>query len=348
MFHVKHRQGFTVYFSRFAIHNSRKSSGKIKMNSTLDKKRILLFLAFAFGIAWAAALVIALTGGIVASPALVPGSNYTLAFLLIAIVYMGAPAIAHILTRWISREGWKNTALRLNFRRGWPFWLAAWVLPAVFTILGAAVYFLIFPRDFDPNLTLLNQMLAQAGPSAAGLSAVTLIVIQTLQAVLIAPLLNGLFTFGEEFGWRAYLLPKLMPLGGRRAVLVLGVIWGVWHWPIIAMGHNYGLEYPGFPWLGMLMMVVLCIGLSAFLSWATLRGGSVWPAVIGHAAVNGISSLGALVLVAGAGNPLIGPMPVGIIGMAAWIVAAVLIFASPRALLPAETTAPVSLETPQA
>lgn len=318
------------------------------MTSKLDTKRILIFLAFAFGIAWAGALVIALTGGIVGSPALVPGSTYTLAFLLTAIVYMGAPAIANVLTRLVSREGWQNVGLRPHFRRGWPFWVATWLLPVIFTILGAVVYFLIFPQDFDPKLTLLNKMIAQAGPAAAGMSAMTLILIQTVQAVLISPLINGLFTFGEEFGWRAYLLPKLMPLGGKRAVLALGVIWGVWHWPIIAMGHNYGLDYPGFPWLGMGMMVVMCIGLSTFLSWATLRGGSVWPAVIGHAAVNGISSLGALVLVEGAGNPLVGPVPTGVIGMAAWIVAAILIIASPRALRPSEPPAPVSVETPQA
>ncbi len=318
------------------------------MNSKLDKKRILIFLAFAFGIAWAGALVIALTGGIVGSPSLVPGSSYTLAFVMTAVVYMGAPALANILTRLISREGWKNVGLRPNLRRGWPFWLATWFLPAVFTILGAAVYFLFFPQDFDPKLTLLNRMIAQGGPAAAGYSAITLILLQTIQAILISPLLNGLFTFGEEFGWRAYLLPKLMPLGGKRAVLLLGVIWGVWHWPIIAMGHNYGLDYPGFPWLGMLMMVLVCIGLSAFLSWATLRAGSVWPAVIGHAAVNGISALGALVLVEGAGNPLVGPLPVGIIGMSGWIVAAIWIFASSKALRPAETAAPAPLEAPQA
>lgn len=318
------------------------------MTQKLDTRRLLIYLAFAFGIAWVGALAIALTGGIAGSPSLVPGSNYTLAALLMATVYMGAPAIANLLTRLITREGWKNVGLRPNFRRGWPLWLAAWFLPAVFTILGAAVYYLIFPQDFDPNLTVINQLLAQSGPAAAGISAVTLIVIQTVQAVLIAPLLNGLFTFGEEFGWRAYLLPKLMPLGGKRAVLISGVIWGIWHWPVIAMGHNYGLEYPGYPWLGMLMMVLMCIGLGAFLSWATLRAGSVWPAVIGHAAVNGISALGALVLVEGGGNVLLGPMPVGIIGMAAWIVSALLIFASRKALQPAEIPAPAPLEPPQA
>ncbi len=306
------------------------------MNSKLDTRRILIFLAFAFGIAWAGALVIALTGGIAGSPPLVPGSNYTLAFILTATVYMGAPALAHILTRLITREGWQNVGLHPHLRRGWPFWLAAWFLPAVFTILGALVYFLIFPADFDSQLTTVKALLARSGAAGAVITPLMLIAVQTIQAVLLSPLLNGLFTFGEEFGWRAYLLPRLLPLGNKRAVLLSGVIWGVWHWPIIAMGHNYGLDYPGYPWLGMGMMVLVCIGLGAFLSWVTLRGGSVWPAVIGHAAINGISALAVLVLVPNGGNVLLGPMPVGIIGMSAWILTALLIFASRRALQPAE------------
>jgi len=306
------------------------------MTSNLDKRRLLIFLAIAFGIAWATGLVIALTGGIAGSPSLVPGSPYTLAIVLMATAYMGAPAIAHVLTRLITREGWHNLGLRPNFRRGWLFWLAAWVLPAVFTIGGAAVYFLLFPASFDPQLTSVQAMLTQAGASGAAFTPVTLVLFETLQAVLISPLLNSLFTFGEEFGWRAYLLPKLMPLGSRRAVLVSGVIWGVWHWPVIAMGHNYGLDYPGYPWLGMLLMVLVCIGLGSFLSWVTLRAGSVWPAVIGHAAINGISALGTLALKPGAGNVLLGPLPVGIIGMSAWMLATVLIFASRKALQPAE------------
>lgn len=302
------------------------------MTSNLDTRRILIFLAFAFGIAWAAGLVIALTGGIAGSPILVPGLPYTLALVLMAVVYMGAPAIANVLTRLITREGWQNVGLRPKLRRGWPFWLAAWFLPAVFTILGALVYFLIFPQDFDANFTYVRQLLSSAAAAGITLTPAAYFLIQTAQAVLISPLINGLFTFGEEFGWRAYLLPKLIPLGGRRAVLLSGVIWGVWHWPVIAMGHNYGFDYPGFPWLGMGMMVLMCIGLGAFLSWVTLRSGSVWPAVIGHAAINGISALAVLVLVEGAGSPLVGPLPTGILGMAGWIAAAVAIFLSRRAL----------------
>ena len=301
----------------------------------LDRKRILIFLSIAFGIAWATALVIALTGGMVNSPTLAPG--LTLAVILLACVYMMAPALAHIFTRILTREGWQANGLRLNFRHGWKFWLAAWVLPALFTVLGAAVYFLLFPATFDHDLAAIRIMLAGSGPAWSAVAPALMILFVILQGVLISPIVNGVFTFGEEFGWRAYLLPKLMPLGGRRAVLVSGVIWGVWHAPIIAMGHNYGLVYPGYPWLGMLAMVLFCVAAGAFLSWVTLRAGSVWPAVIGHAAINGISGLSALVLI-GQPNPLLGPLPTGVVGMLGWLITAALIFMSTRALAPGAST----------
>ncbi len=156
-------------------------------------------------------------------------------------------------------------------------------------------------------------MLAQSG-APASVSPWLIVFSQAAAAMLIAPLLNGLFTFGKEFGWRAYLQPKLVPLGTRNMLLLMGVIWGVWHWPVIAMGHNYGLEYPGAPWLGLLGMVWFSIVFGTFFGWITLRGGSVWPAVIGHGTINGLAALPAL-FVQGSPNPLLGPRPAGVIAL---------------------------------
>jgi membrane protease YdiL (CAAX protease family) len=114
------------------------------------------------------------------------------------------------------------------------------------TILGAGLFFVVFRQYFDPSLKVLSETLAESGQTISA-SLWTIVIIQTISGVLVAPLINSLFTFGEEFGWRAYLQPKLMPLGGRKVILLMGLIWGVWHWPVIAMGHNYGLDYPGVP-----------------------------------------------------------------------------------------------------
>ncbi len=297
------------------------------MEPKLETRRIAIFLAFAFGIAWIAGLVIYLTGGLTGSPQIFSGVS--LAVVLLATVYMGAPALGNLLTRLVTREGWKDMSLRPNFKQGWGYWLAGWILPALLTVFGAALFFFLFPQYFDATLAPLRKLMGASTPAA--LTPWTLAILQIVQAILLSPLLNSLATFGEEFGWRAYLLPKLMPLGGRKAMLLIGLIWGVWHWPVIFMGYEYGFSYPGYPWVGPLLFILVTIAFGTFLGWLVLRAKSVWPAVIGHAAINGIAAIAVFATV-GNPNPLIGPLPVGLIGFAGYALLAILLFVSRRAL----------------
>jgi uncharacterized protein len=299
------------------------------MDTKLDTRRMVIFLGFAFGIAWLTGLVIYLKGGLINSPQIAPG--ITLALLLMATVYMSAPALGNILTRLLTHEGWKDMGLRTNFKKGWRFWLAAWFLPVAMTLPGAALFFVLFPQYFDASLSTLRQLMASSPSPMSSLSPWTLLIIQLAQGVLIAPLINSIATFGEEFGWRAYLLPKLMPLGGRKAMLLMGVIWGVWHWPVIFMGYEYGFSYPGYPWAGPLLFIWATFGMGTFLGWLTLRSKSVWPAVIGHASINGVAGV-AIFAVAGKPNMLLGPLPVGIIGSVGFALVAIAIFVWPKAL----------------
>jgi membrane protease YdiL (CAAX protease family) len=296
----------------------------VTQHSKVDTRRVAIFLALAFGIAWITGLIIYLNGGLVNSPKLAPG--IPLALILLAVPYMWAPATANILTRLITREGWKDVGLRPHFRQGWPYWLAGWVVPGILTILGAAVFFLLFPQYFDASLSALRQSLSKS--PLGTLSPWMFVAVEAMAGIVISPILNAIATFGEEFGWRAYLLPKLMPLGWKRAVLLMGVIWGVWHWPVIFMGYEYGFKYPGYPWAGPLLFVLIAFSFGTFLAWITLRGGSVWPAVIGHAAINGIAALAALA-VKGTPNPLVGPLPVGIVGAIGYEALALILFFSP-------------------
>jgi membrane protease YdiL (CAAX protease family) len=298
------------------------------MNPTLDLRRIAIFLGFTFAIAWITGLVIYLTGGLTGSPQIAPGIS--LALVLMATVYMWAPALGNILTRIITHEGWKELWLRPNFKKGWRYWLIGWFFPVLMTLPGAALFFLLFPQYFDARLPYLRQLIASS-PSMSSMSPWTLLILQLVQGVLIAPLINSIATFGEEFGWRAYLLPKLMSLGGRKAMLLIGLIWGIWHWPVILMGYEYGFNYPGYPWAGALLFFWVTFGSGIFLGWLTLRGKSIWPAVIGHAAINGIAGV-AVFAIAGEPNSLLGPLPVGIIGSLGFALVAIAIFISPKAL----------------
>jgi len=304
------------------------------MESKLDLKRIGIYLAIAFGLAWAVGLAVYLINENADPFDPNIASLQLTVTLLLAVGYMWAPALGNILTRLITREGWQTGFLIPHFRRAWKFWLLAWIMPVVLTVLGLAVYFLVFPAYFDSSLPAVKTQMAQAG-MASTMSPWLFVGAQMINVLLVGLVVNSLATFGEEFGWRAYLLQKLMPLGARKAVLISGVIWGVWHWPLTAQGHNYGLNYPGAPWLGMLMMVIFTIALGTLLSWLALRAGSVWPAVIGHAIMNAVGGLG-LIMVVGEPNMLFGPIPAGLVAGLPFILLALLILLSPKALQPAE------------
>ncbi len=302
------------------------------MVSRPERYRVWIFLAFAFGIAWATGLVIYLTGGLANTPRLF--GNLKLANVLTVTTYAWAPALANIFTRLVTHEGWGHTWLRPRLRRGWPYWLAAWVLPGLLVVLGMVIYYLLFPQHYDPTIPKMRASLQAAG-RAIPASLWGLVIAQAAVAMLTSPVVNAITTFGEEFGWRAYLLPKIMPSDGnpagiRKTLALMGLIWGVWHWPLIFMGYEYGFKYPGWPWLGPLVFIWFTFVAGVFLAWVALRGGSVWPAVIGHASINGLAGLSYLFL-KGTPNPIVGPFIQGVVGGLAFTLLAVLLFLRPGA-----------------
>lgn len=103
-----------------------------------------------------------------------------------------------------------------------------------------------------------------------------------LNTVIIGPILGLIITFGEEYGWRGFLQSELIHLGRIRGVGLLGVIWGVWHLPIIWMGYNY----PGQPVLGPLLMTGYTMVLSYFLAYAVFKSKGLWTAAYLHALNN--------------------------------------------------------------
>lgn len=127
-------------------------------------------------------------------------------------------------------------------------------------------------------------------------------------------------TFGEEFGWRGYLLPRLMPLGGFWAALLVGLIWGLWHAPIIFLD---GYEYNDPHSLGaVLMFLLFTIPTSFIFTWLRNRTQSIWPTVLAHAVINSVASTALLFVVfknvyLGSIVGLLGIIP--LLAFAAWL-----------------------------
>lgn len=93
---------------------------------------------------------------------------------------------------------------------------------------------------------------------------------------------NCFFTFGEELGWRGFLYKHLQETGVQHPIAKTNIVWGIWHMPLIIMGLNY----PGYPFLGVVFMIIFTLLFGRILCWIQEKGESIFPVVIAHAALN--------------------------------------------------------------
>jgi len=300
------------------------------MKTQMNTKRILIFLAFAVGIPWAASLAFYLSGMVKSNPGQ--------AVMLVNYIFISTPALANVATRLITREGWKRLWLWPKFRHGWKFYLAVWLLPLLALIPGSLIFYLLFPQSFDSNATfardhiVIFRSVITANPWIAMLAL-------TVEQMFIQGLLISILALGEEFGWRAYLLQKLADRFGsaRNAAVLVGLVWAVWHMPLIYMGFSTDPNFSGSRdiFIFMLMYPISTISSSILLSWATLRSGSVWPAAIGHTTELGVGPI-SMGMLKGRANLLVSPNPQSLIGNLGYIALALVLYFNRKAF-PGET-----------
>ena len=291
-----------LYISDFSL-----SGEWTDMEHKITKKRTILFCAITFTLTW---LLVALIP--------VMGIAYAgIESLVILTLCMFMPALGNVLTRLITKQGFHDFKLAPKFKGNGRNYLFAYFSFIILVYLGVLVYYLIYREQFDLNASVMWN----SAPDMQAAQIINLIV-----STAISPIINVIPTLGEELGWRGYLLYGLKDsCGSMKAVLFTGVIWGVWHAPMIAMGHNYGTDYPGYPYLGILMMIVFCIFVGVIEGYVTLRTDSALPAAICHSAINGLGSIGILFCGTTEYKMLIGPAYVGIISFMPTILFAVYI-----------------------
>ena len=291
-------------------------------NNKAETRRIIIYLILVFALTYLYEFFF------VVKPIRSSDANNIANMSLWVALAMFFPALCVVITRLVTREGFKGSALVINFKEGrYRYYIMAWFLPGLMTIAGILIYFALFSGDFSAEMKFMldtyeKQGITGISPDMARKSAIS----QAITAIIIGPVLNCITCFGEEWGWRGYLLQKLKDrLKPLPLMIVMGVIWGLWHLPLTLMGHNYGMDYPGYPYLGVIAMIVFCFTIGTFFSFVTLRTGSCIPAVIGHGAINSIGSLGILFTTDG-GRMLFGPSPAGLIsGIPLLILAVILI-----------------------
>ena len=284
---------------------------------TYNKKGTIKYLFWTFLIAWVLQVIVA----VLSRNGQVMGGR-----LLLSVV-MFAPLLGVLLSgHTLSGMGWKP---RLKGKV--KFLLAAWFLPALLTAIGAALYFVVFPGHFDMSGEYLA---ANAGAEALeqleaqGLTYPLYILISVVGCLTYASLINMVLAAGEEAGWRGFLYPQLKAkFGKRRGWLIGGVIWGIWHWPLMwLIGYEYGTDYVGFPIVGMLSFCIFTTVAGILCDWLYEKTECIWIPSIFHGALNAAGTIPMALCITNTGSAiLLGPVPIGVLAGLPMIIGAVIL-----------------------
>lgn len=233
---------------------------------------------------------------------------------------MYSPLVAVIVVYWVRTP----RGQRLRFLGIWPlrpakrvvwFIVAAAIAPLLIVVASIGISALFGWIQLD--LTEFSGLQSQVGsPIEPGV--VRMVLVLQFAMIPLLAVFNSVVAFGEEVGWRGWLLPTLRPLGVWPALVLSGAIWGLWHAPVTLLGHNF--NEPNL-W-GVVLMAIGSIGWGIAFGWSRLRSGSLWPAVVGH---GGLNAAGGLVLMVGDVDTPLELALVNPLGVSGWIVLAALI-----------------------
>lgn len=259
---------------------------------------VAVFLVLAFGMAWAV-WEIPLRLGVPVQSGLLQ---------IAALIGAFAPAIAAIVVRkWVTREGFADAGLDLHPRQ-WRYYLLALLIP-----LAAALAIALAAPALGIAQPDVSMRSAQALIPGGGNLAFT-IPLLSVYSVLLTPV-----QWGEEFGWRGYLQLRLFARRPLLAAVAAGIIWGVWHYPLLMRGT----ELPNHPGLSLVLFPPGTVFYSVLLGWLRLRSGSVWTSSLAHSAINHLRSPLMAILFASVSDKLALTLAsVGVMGLIALLIVA--------------------------
>lgn len=284
--------------------------------TTISRKQFTTYMIAAFGLVWILDII-----------AIIYSNNENqMVFSVVMVITMFMPFMAALIARIpLKGMGWVP---HLKGKIRYVFF-ALW-MPALLSIIGGVLFFIIFPKAFDSEFLTLRGLI-EAGAleklEAQGLTIPIYILISSIQAITFAPFFNMFAALGEEVGWRGALYPYLKEkLGVTKGRIVGGVIWGSWHWPVmIFAGYEYGKEYIGAPVLGPIVFCLFTVMMGILCDYVYEKTETIWLPSLMHGATNAFTIFAYLTKPEYADMAILGPAYIGIISMIPMIIMAVII-----------------------
>lgn len=255
-----------------------------------SNKKINYFIILTFIISWLSIVIINLLGYTYGSMEF----TVTTAFL-----FMCAPAISvFIVKKIVFRENLNEYGLQfkiLDYR-----WIIHSAIATIFFIFLTIATIYLFGNIFklsnfgfvDISQNGLDKALNKlAGDKEYNVQALPepliLLVLSTIGGVVSGAFINLPFTFGEELGWRGLLHKETQHLGFIKSTIFIGIIWGIWHAPVILMGHNYNNNSI----MGVFMMIAFCVVLSFPMSYIRIKTKNIIGPSMLHGMINGSANV---------------------------------------------------------
>ena len=252
-------------------------------------KKSIQFIILCYAVSWLIAGVAILLG---------LRTTQNVAYTIFAAVYMLLPAICAIILQLIHKEKpFSNLGVSFRLNR---WFLIAGIVPFIYSFITLGINLLFpnisFSATYEGLLSNLSTEQAElASQQLSRFPPIVFFIIQVCGALVAGYTINAIFAFGEELGWRGYLLKtlqnkKLLPIS-----VIIGTVWGLWHFPLILIGHNYHRH----PVTGVGMMIIFCILLSPLMIYIVIKSKSVITAAIFHGINNAIGGVTVLYIVGG-------------------------------------------------
>ncbi|MEO0297971.1 MAG: CPBP family intramembrane glutamic endopeptidase [candidate division WOR-3 bacterium] len=266
---------------------------------------VLLYSLISFGFSWIIFFLVLLFNLSYKNPITI----------ILLVIYMFGPFIASYIVTKIKKEKFTEK-IGLNKKiNSWFF--VSWFI-FVFIVIFTILISILFPKIslslkmegfFEKFSDLLKDPSTLKMKEQMEKMPLLFFFLSLIQGLFAGATINAVAAFGEESGWRGFLLNEMKDKKFFDASIRIGLLWGAWHAPIIASGHNY----PQHPQIGVFMMIVWCILLTFIFNYLRIKSKNVLSSAVLHGTLNALAGI-SIIYVKG-GNDL----TVGLTGISGFL-----------------------------